>query len=474
MVVIESPKEVDMAAEGAEGVEVVRGVAEQMAPPSAQAAGAAPPAEGKKEKKKKDKDKDKGEEKDKEKGEGGGKEKKEKRKKERKESKAAADGAADSGAKGEAATAGGGGAATAAPAPGTATEGTAPDAVAEGKEAALAALAASSASASPSAGAATAAAPDASQPPAAGVGGAAGATGAKKKPPPARNGVPKPGPKITVDSGITMDMMRVALAAWDGKEQGPKDGGGDSPRGRRKGKGEGAEDEDGMDLEKGEGFSPSAASSAGALVDPQATRPILSARFNQAVALLNVGLGVVYLCWRVFRSMNPKHDWHLWAPVGTYFVDPDDPEKAWSVLEELRWNWFSWLLFVAEVFLMLTIWLGHASRCFPVKRTKCTMDDLVDADFELSKRTQVCIVLPTSGEPLNTLRECVLHTMSLNLWPGRLDVRKNARLVVVDDKRRAEVLLLLALCYRFAALFCNNRKVGGWVRACVRACVGCV
>jgi hypothetical protein len=87
------------------------------------------------------------------------------------------------------------------------------------------------------------------------------------------------------------------------------------------------------------------------------------------------------------------------------------------------------------------------------------MDELVEIDYELSQRTAVCIVLPTRGEPLNVLREVILNAMSLNLWPGRLDVRKNARLVVIDDRRRAEVLLLIALCYRFAALFCNNRKV---------------
>lgn len=101
----------------------------------------------------------------------------------------------------------------------------------------------------------------------------------------------------------------------------------------------------------------------------------------------------------------------------------------------------------------------HAHTHQKKHRTKCTMDDLVDVDYELSRRTAVCIVLPTRGEPLNMLREVILNAMSLNLWPGKLDVRKNARLVVIDDRRRAEVLLLIALCYRLAALFCNNRKV---------------
>ena len=78
------------------------------------------------------------------------------------------------------------------------------------------------------------------------------------------------------------------------------------------------------------------------------------------------------------------------------------------------------------------------------------MDQLVEHDFELSRRTQVCVVIPCRGEPLGVLREVILHTMSLHLWPGKLDVRKNVRLIVVDDRRRAEVLLLIALCYRFA------------------------
>lgn len=434
MVVIESPKEVDLAAEGAEGVEIVRGVAEPSAAPalSAPAPAPAPSDEAereRKERKKKEK-KEKGE-----KGEGKDKDKdrKEKRRKERKESKAAEAGEAAAAAAGGASTSRAGEAGSAAA---VAAEGTA---------------SASGSAQPPGADAATGAAAGAP---------AGGKPAGKVKAPPPRNGVPKPGPKITVDSGITMDMMRVALAAWDGKDQGPKEEGaeGDSPRGKR---GVGGADGGETDLEAGEGGqSPSAASaSSAAVLDPQATRPILSARFNQVVVLLNVGLGLVYLCWRVFRSMNPKQDWRVWAPVGAFFVDPDDPEKAWSVLEELRWNWFKWVLFLAEVFLMLNIWLGHGSRCFPVKRTKCTMDDLVDVDFDLSKRTQVCIVLPTRGEPLNVLREGLLHCMSLNLWPGKLDVRRNARLVVVDDRRRAEVLLLLALCYRFAALFCNNRKV---------------
>ncbi len=68
MVMIESPKEVDLAAEGASGVEIVRGgVAEQMAAPPVPPA---PPAEEKKERRKKDKGEKKEKREKKDKGEG--------------------------------------------------------------------------------------------------------------------------------------------------------------------------------------------------------------------------------------------------------------------------------------------------------------------------------------------------------------------------------------------------------------------
>ncbi len=154
------------------------------------------------------------------------------------------------------------------------------------------------------------------------------------------------GEKVTATSNVSMEMMRVALAGWNEAEQGPTD----SPL-----------DED---LE-----SPGDIKSfRSTYPDPQEQKFLLSGRVNQVVVVLNVGFGLVYLCWRVFRSMNPTRDWHDWAPVGTYFVDPEDPERAWSVKEEFKYNWFCWLLFLAEIMLMISIWLGHASRCFPSKR----------------------------------------------------------------------------------------------------------
>ncbi len=152
---------------------------------------------------------------------------------------------------------------------------------------------------------------------------------------------------VTTASGVSKEMMRVALAAWGMAEQGPT--------------GEALTEED---IENAEAMQ----SPRDSYPDPQAQKFLLSGRVNQVVVILNVGFGVVYLCWRVFRSMNPNHNWRDWAPVGHYFVDPEDPERAWSVLEELKYNWFCWLLFIAEILLMVAIWLGHPSRCFPSKR----------------------------------------------------------------------------------------------------------
>jgi uncharacterized protein YjlB len=52
-----------------------------------------------------------------------------------------------------------------------------------------------------------------------------------------------------------------------------------------------------------------------------------------------------------------------------------------------------------------------------------------------------------------------MSVMSLHLWPGKLDVRRNIRLVLVDDDRRVAVVVLAGLCYKFATMLYNNRKV---------------
>ena len=92
------------------------------------------------------------------------------------------------------------------------------------------------------------------------------------------------------------------------------------------------------------------------------------------------------------------------------------------------------------------------------------MNDLIEKDYELSRRTQVTLMLPTRGKPLTLLRDVIFSVMSLHLWPGKLDVRRNLRLIISDEERRPEVVTLVALTYRFATLFCTNRKVRDMVK----------
>lgn len=171
---------------------------------------------------------------------------------------------------------------------------------------------------------------------------------AKASPPNLQKQQSNSGKKVPTATGVSMEMMRVALAGWNKSEQGPTNS---SP----------ITEDDLENMEEVKSYRSS-------VPDPQAQKLPLSGRVNQAVCILNIGFGLVYLCWRVFRGMNPQDNWRDWAPVGHYFVDPDDPERPWTVLEELKFNWFSWVLFFAEMLLMVTAWLGHASRCFPCKR----------------------------------------------------------------------------------------------------------
>jgi len=93
----------------------------------------------------------------------------------------------------------------------------------------------------------------------------------------------------------------------------------------------------------------------------------LTSRVIVLVAVLNVILGSVYLAWRVLRGMTMDRNWTHWKPIGADFV-PEDGEKGWDFAREMETNWFSWLLMVGEIFLMIAVWHSHISRFFPVKR----------------------------------------------------------------------------------------------------------
>lgn len=122
-------------------------------------------------------------------------------------------------------------------------------------------------------------------------------------------------------------------------------------------------------------------------------------------------------------------------------------------------SWFSWLFIVAETLLTISAWQSHCSRFFPVKRVKCTMDELVRVDKSLSTRSAVTIFLPTAGESLAVLRAALMGGQSMRLWSSDLAASNNLRIIVLDEKRRPEIITLIALCYRFAGLFQNDPQI---------------
>ena len=87
------------------------------------------------------------------------------------------------------------------------------------------------------------------------------------------------------------------------------------------------------------------------------------------------------------------------------------------------------------------------------------MDDLVKVDKTLSVRSAVTIFLPTAGESLHVLRQALLSNLSMRLWASEHEPRNQLRIIVLDEKRRLELICLVALCYKFAAMFANNPQV---------------
>jgi hypothetical protein len=54
------------------------------------------------------------------------------------------------------------------------------------------------------------------------------------------------------------------------------------------------------------------------------------------------------------------------------------------VFDDVSPSWFAWVFLIGEVVITLSAWQSHCSRFFPVKRSRCTMDDLVKVQSPLS------------------------------------------------------------------------------------------
>jgi hypothetical protein len=102
---------------------------------------------------------------------------------------------------------------------------------------------------------------------------------------------------------------------------------------------------------------------------------------------------------------------------------------------------WSYVFLAAEIIMCIGLWIGHISRSFPVQREKVYMDDLVEADPQTGD-LKVAVLLPTAGEKLNVLLYALFGNLQLRLWKTPRDRRETLRVIVLDEKRREQVMLL--------------------------------
>lgn len=182
------------------------------------------------------------------------------------------------------------------------------------------------------------------------------------------------------------------------------------------------------------------------MIDPQGFITPTSAYINRAVVLANLVFGAWYLYWRATDTI----DQHV------YEVDPvtfaNTSERFMYGIPGLRPYYWELVFFAIECCLAIGVWIGQSQRLFPVQRpADLTMDDLTRADKHIGPATSVCILVPTAGEGLKIVMYCMLGVVSQRPWTG-CDVREQQRVVVLDEKRRKEVLAIVDAVYAIAAL----------------------
>jgi cellulose synthase/poly-beta-1,6-N-acetylglucosamine synthase-like glycosyltransferase len=173
--------------------------------------------------------------------------------------------------------------------------------------------------------------------------------------------------------------------------------------------------------------------------DPQAVLTVSSAMMMRMIMLVNVITSLIYLHWRVTKTIWPLGD------VYFFYV---------SWLPAIYW---AWVFFFTEVFLVIGIWIGHVQRLFPVQRTVVTMDDLVVEDESVGYNARVAILCPTSGERLDIVMHAIMGAVSQRLWrAGSHTNSQTLRVIVLDEKRRKAVLDMTAAIYALATILRNK------------------
>jgi cellulose synthase/poly-beta-1,6-N-acetylglucosamine synthase-like glycosyltransferase len=166
--------------------------------------------------------------------------------------------------------------------------------------------------------------------------------------------------------------------------------------------------------------------------DPQAFEKVMSGFYVKVGGCVNIVLSIIYLIWR----------WKETIPQDRYFFGLDAfPVRGWAIT-----------FYISEIILVLGIWVGHAQRAFPIKRTKITMDELVPEDATVGYNTRTAILLPTHGESLEVVMYALLGAVSQRMWNSALPKNEMLRVIVLDEKRRKKILTLCALVYGLSVM----------------------
>ncbi|KAG5186155.1 hypothetical protein JKP88DRAFT_262580 [Tribonema minus] len=216
-----------------------------------------------------------------------------------------------------------------------------------------------------------------------------------------------------------------------------------------------------------------AASSTGKLEirapDPAQVTMHPTAIVIRAIFACNLVLGARYLVWRCTKSLPLEGA----SPVATGYA---------------------YLYLICEVILVVSIWMSHCTRLLPAVRPVIRVDDLVAAakaladwrkqtaapkletrlpgsgcfvntsgmlptPIDIAEEARVAILVPTAGEGLPMLLHALLGCFSQKLWePPTIDgvtlgEREQLRIVVLDERRRGELLQLCTLMYALARHF---------------------
>ncbi|KAG5179332.1 cellulose synthase, family GT2 [Tribonema minus] len=137
--------------------------------------------------------------------------------------------------------------------------------------------------------------------------------------------------------------------------------------------------------------------------DPQTMTPLPSAMVIRAIVIINIGVSLAYLYWRVTHTITN---------IDSYFFG------------------ITWL---------------------PV-RIKMTMDELVREDDSVGYNSRVAILLPTNGENLDVVMKAMLGCISLRGWDASVEKCISQRVVILDEKRRKGVLNMAAAVYALATI----------------------